>query len=64
MTNEKKEPRTIRELWFLLDGRLDTIEVKISNIKKVTFWIGGITGGVISGLILLAFKIFGKKIGG
>jgi hypothetical protein len=55
MTSEQ-EPKTVRELYFYMDGRFDTIETDIKNMRKVTFWIGGITGAIFSGIVATLFK--------
>ena len=55
------EPKTIRELYFYCKGEFEILQVEIKNMRKITFWIGGLTGGIISAVIAGLFKIFGGK---
>ena len=59
---EEMIPKNTRELYFFVKGQFDGIKQEIRNTRKFTFWIGGLTGGVVSGLIILAFKIFFKGV--
>ena len=51
-------PKNTRELYFYVKGEFDGIRQEIRGIKKITFWIGGITGGVIGAIVILVFKFF------
>jgi hypothetical protein len=69
-----KEPKTVRELYFYIDGKFDTmketiegelstINESIKNTRKITFWIGGITGAIVSGVMIGVFKFLSETIG-
>jgi len=53
------EPKTIRELYFYIQGEFKAIREELQNARKITFWIGGIAGGIVTGLIIGLFKLLG-----
>lgn len=57
MTNN--EPKTIRELYFYIQGEFKTIREDLQNTRRIVFWIGGIAGSIATGVILGLFKILG-----
>ncbi len=47
------EPKTIRELYFYMQGEFETINSKL----KLVFWVGGLAGMIFSGIIVGFFKL-------
>ena len=44
-----KEPETVRELYFYIEGEFSTLSKEIKNIKRFSYWIAGIVSvGVAS----------------
>lgn len=48
-------PKNTRELYFYMKGEFSTINNKL----KLVFWIGGLSGTIFSGIVIVLFKIFG-----
>lgn len=64
------EPKTVKELCFYIRGELsvmraeakgefNTLKESLNNIKRTTFWFGGIAGAIISGVIVGLLKLLG-----
>ena len=52
-------PRTIRELYFFVEGEFETLKSEIKNLRKITFWIASVTGSIITGIIIGILKLSG-----
>jgi hypothetical protein len=48
------EPKTVRELYFWMKGEFD-------SIKRMVYWISGLTATIISGIIVGLIKLLGGK---
>jgi len=51
---------TVNELYIKIKGDFTLMNERIDNLKSTTYWIGALSGGIISGLIIGAFKVFGS----
>ena len=50
-------PKNTRELYFFVHGEFKSLNAKLDDIKKTTFWIGGLAGTVFGAMIIGIFKI-------
>ncbi len=51
MNNGKIIPKNTRELFIFMQGEFKILKQKIDNIKKITFWVAGISASIVSGII-------------
>lgn len=51
--------KTVNELHIYIDGKFDMLRTEIRNIRKVTFWMGGLAGGIVTGIVVGLFKLVG-----
>lgn len=61
-----KEPKTIGELFFYMDGEFTRLQTEIKgvqdemeNMKKFTYWVAGISGGSAATVFLGVCKLVG-----
>lgn len=54
---------TVRELYLYMEGQFDAIQERLRNLncrideyKKFAFWVGGMSGAIVGGLIIVLFK--------
>jgi hypothetical protein len=47
------EPKTTRELLIYIKGEISELKTEISNIRKITFWMGGLAGAVASAIVTI-----------
>jgi hypothetical protein len=49
--NEKIIPKNIRELYIQMEAQFESVKLEIKNIRKVTYWVGALTGGIVSTIV-------------
>jgi hypothetical protein len=59
MNKDDVKIKTVNELYIHMMGEFRLVTEKIDNMKRITFWFGGIAGAIVSGVILGLLKLLG-----
>lgn len=54
-----KEPKTIGELFFYMEGEFTTIRAEMKNMKRFIYWVAGISGASSATIFLGVCKLVG-----